>query len=161
MEAASRHTLSKGPRGGGRILTKIIQHVRDVDASYLTSLGGKLRPSNEDEPREILTPICQAILITLIAAVRVEVLTHGPRGVVDPRPHAHVLRLQRRRHARAMQSAGHPGGDDRVPAGTDRRGLTRRLAWMFARESGITSRPALATAGILCESLPIVRPARR
>ena len=42
VRAAAAQVLSKGPRGGGRDLRKIIQHVRDVDASYLTSLGGKL-----------------------------------------------------------------------------------------------------------------------
>jgi hypothetical protein len=37
--------LRKGPRGGGRDLAKVIQHVFDVDVAYLGSLGGKTAPA--------------------------------------------------------------------------------------------------------------------
>src|SRR5215831_10685966 len=47
VQTATGQALSKGPRGGGRDLTKIIEHVHDVDAGYLTSLGGNLQPSDE------------------------------------------------------------------------------------------------------------------
>jgi hypothetical protein len=93
VRAATGQALSKGPRGGGRDLTKIIQHVRDVDASYLTSLGGKLKPSDEDEPSQALAHIRQAILTTLIAAARGEVPTRGPRGGVRWTPRYFVRRL--------------------------------------------------------------------
>jgi len=93
VSAATGQALSKGPRGGGRDLTKIIQHVRDVDASYLTSLGGKLKPSDENTPRQALAHIRQAILTTLIAAARGEMPARGPRGGVRWTPRYFVRRL--------------------------------------------------------------------
>jgi DinB family protein len=98
VRAATAQALSKGPRGGGRDLTKIIQHVRDVDASYLTSLGGKLTLSDEDEPTEdepsqALAQIRHAILTTLNAAARGEVPARGPRGGVRWTPRYFVRRL--------------------------------------------------------------------
>jgi len=93
VRAATGRALSKGPRGGGRDLTKIIEHVRGVDASYLTSLGGKPKPSDEDEPSQALAHIRQAILTTLIAAARGEVPARGPRGGVRWTPRYFVRRL--------------------------------------------------------------------
>ena len=93
MQAAAGQTLRKGPRGGGRDVTKIIQHVRDVDASYLASLGGKLTPSDEDEPSQELAPIRHAILTTLIAAARGDVPARGPRGGIRWTPRYFVRRL--------------------------------------------------------------------
>jgi len=52
--AATGHSLRKGPRGGGRDAAKIVEHVRDVDAAYLSSLGGKWKPSVEAKPSEAL-----------------------------------------------------------------------------------------------------------
>ena len=85
--------MSKGPRGGGRALAKIIQHVRDADVGYLSSLGGKLKLSDDDEPSRALTQVRQAILTTLIAAARGEVLARGPRGGVRWTPRYFVRRL--------------------------------------------------------------------
>jgi len=42
--AAARHAgheLRKGPRGGGRHLLKILEHVRSADEAYLVKLGGR------------------------------------------------------------------------------------------------------------------------
>jgi hypothetical protein len=93
MKQASGKDLRTGPRGGGRDVTKIIQHVRDVDASYLRSLGGKLSLSDEANPSQALAHIRQAILTTLIAAARGEVPAHGPRGGVRWTPRYFVRRL--------------------------------------------------------------------
>ncbi len=93
VQAATGQTLSKGPRGGGRDVTKIIQHVRDVDASYLASLGGKLKLGAEDDPSQALALIRPAILTTLIAAARGEVPARGPRGGVRWLPRYFVRRL--------------------------------------------------------------------
>ncbi len=93
VQAATGKTLRKGPRGGGRDLAKIVQHVRDVDASYLASLGGKLKPSDEDTPSQALAPIRQVILTTLVAAARGEVSARGPRGGVRWTPRYFVRRL--------------------------------------------------------------------
>lgn len=90
---ASGKDLRTGPRGGGRDVTKIIQHVRDVDASYLASLGGKLKPSDETKSSQALAHIRQAILTTLIAAARGDVPARGPRGGIRWTPRYFVRRL--------------------------------------------------------------------
>ncbi len=36
--------LRKGPRGGGRDLDKIVEHVLDADGAYLRAMGGAFRP---------------------------------------------------------------------------------------------------------------------
>jgi hypothetical protein len=80
VQAATGQALSKGPRGGGRDLTKIIQHVYDVDLSYLASLGGKFTPEDGKNTDLALAQIRQAILTTLIAAAHGELPERGPRG---------------------------------------------------------------------------------
>lgn len=39
-----------GPRGGGRHLQKIIGHVRDGEAAYLTKLGSRAPSASEEAP---------------------------------------------------------------------------------------------------------------
>ena len=51
-DAASSKELRKGPRGGGRELAAIVEHVTDADAAYLRSLGGRFK---RDETAEIAT----------------------------------------------------------------------------------------------------------
>lgn len=109
VKAATGQALRKGPRGGGRDLTKIIQHVRDVDASYLTSLGGKLKPSDENTPGQALAPIRQAILTTLIAAARGEVPARGPRGGARWTPRYFVRRLAWHELDHAWEIEDRPG----------------------------------------------------
>lgn len=92
VRAAAGKTLSKGPRGGGRELDGIIQHVRDADAGYLASLGGKLGPANEDEPMQALAHVRKAILTTLIASARGEAPARGPRGGLRWTPRYFVRR---------------------------------------------------------------------
>jgi hypothetical protein len=82
VQAAEGHTLSKGPRGGGRNVAKIMEHVQGVDASYLSSLGGKLKPSDKADPGQALEHTRQAILDTLVASAHGEVPERGPRGGV-------------------------------------------------------------------------------
>jgi hypothetical protein len=82
VQAATERVLRKGPRGGGRDLTKIVQHVQDVDIAYLRSLGGKPQPGDEDDPGEALAQIRRDILATLVSATRGEVPARGPRGGV-------------------------------------------------------------------------------
>jgi hypothetical protein len=93
VQAATGQALSKGPRGGGRDLAKIIQHIRDADAGYLTSLGGKLKPRDEDKQSEALAHIRQAILDTLVSAARGEAPARGPRGGVRWTPRYFVRRV--------------------------------------------------------------------
>lgn len=93
VQAATGQSLKKGPRGGGRELAKIVQHVRDVDAAYLRSLGGRVKLSDADEPGEAFARVREAILTTLGAAARGEVPAHGPRGGVRWPPRYFVRRL--------------------------------------------------------------------
>jgi hypothetical protein len=82
VREASGKVLSKGPRGGGRELIKIVQHVRDVDLAYLSSLGGKVKTGDESALDYELDHIRNAILTTLTAAAHGEVPARGPRGGV-------------------------------------------------------------------------------
>ena len=91
--AATGRTLRKGPRGGGRDLPKVIQHVLDADHAYLASLGGKLKLSDETAAEQALTLTRQAILATLVAAAHGEVPARGPRGGVRWPPRYFVRRL--------------------------------------------------------------------
>ncbi|GAB4458324.1 MAG: hypothetical protein Kow00120_26890 [Anaerolineae bacterium] len=93
VQAATGQNLKKGPRGGGRELAKIVQHVRDVDAAYLRSLGGKVKLSDADEPGEAFARVREAILTTLDAAARGEVPARGPRGGARWPPRYFVRRL--------------------------------------------------------------------
>ena len=80
-QAAYRKELRKGPRGGGRDLAGIAQHVEAAEASYLARLGGKLTSSgDEDDPALTLKRHRQIILDTLDAAARGETPLRGPRG---------------------------------------------------------------------------------
>jgi hypothetical protein len=79
-EKAAGQPLRKGPRGGGRDVGGIIDHVQGADAGYLSSLGGKLKLTNKAEPKEELMYTRQTILDTLAAAARGEIEPYGPRG---------------------------------------------------------------------------------
>ena len=92
-ESAAGKTLRKGPRGGGRELEKIIEHVRDVDNAYLSALGGKIKLDKSLEPADAIAQIREAILTTLAASVRGEIPTHGPRGGARWTPRYFVRRL--------------------------------------------------------------------
>lgn len=93
VEAAAGQILSKGPRGGGRELTKIIEHIRDSDVAYLKSLGGNLKLNDGDDLGEALSQIRKATLTTLSAAVRGEIPERGPRGGLRWTPRYFVRRL--------------------------------------------------------------------
>jgi len=74
VQAARGKSLRTGPRGGGRDLDKMIEHVRGGQQAYLTALGGKLNPGGSD------TDLRLEILETLAASVRGEIPALGPRG---------------------------------------------------------------------------------
>jgi hypothetical protein len=59
--------LRTGPRGGGRTLDGILQHVRGAEIGYLSSLGGKAPRTEALQPPQEKTR--QTILKTLAAAV--------------------------------------------------------------------------------------------
>lgn len=74
VEMAQGKALRAGPRGGGRTLAGIVEHVLGAETAYLSQLGGKV--SRAESP----APICQTILTTLEASARGEIAAYGPRG---------------------------------------------------------------------------------
>src|SRR5262245_56150526 len=59
---AAGQTLQKGPRGGGRDLEKIIDHVLGSDADYLSALGWKLDSREVKDSNDALKQTRQSIL---------------------------------------------------------------------------------------------------
>lgn len=74
--AAEGKELTKGPRGGGRDVDKIVDHVLGSDESYLSRLGTKAPKS---EPRERAVRLRATILDTLERVAR-DGVPEGPRG---------------------------------------------------------------------------------
>jgi hypothetical protein len=68
--------LSKGPRGGGRDLEKIVDHVLGSDEGYLSMIGAKAPRGGPDGRAE---RVHRAVLDALGVAVR-EGVPPGPRG---------------------------------------------------------------------------------
>jgi hypothetical protein len=75
--------LSTGPRGGGRSLAAIVEHVHDADGAYLSKIGGPTKPpSDEAELRSLFLGI-------LTGRARGEPPPRMPRsGGVWPVPYA-------------------------------------------------------------------------
>jgi len=92
-QAAVEKELRKGPRGGGRELEGIVQHVLDSDAGYLASVGWKLKRNDADDPAKQLEQTRQAILSALAASARGEVPERGPRGGIRWTPRYFVRRV--------------------------------------------------------------------
>lgn len=91
--AARGKALRKGPRGGGRDLEGIIDHVLGADAAYLTSLGQRFKRNESVNRSEELERTRHAILARLAAAVRGELPERGPRGGVIWKPRYFVRRV--------------------------------------------------------------------
>jgi hypothetical protein len=72
--AAGGAELTKGPRGGGRSLEAIVDHVLGADAGYLTRIGGK-------GPREADPDRLEATRTAVVEALR-----HAARDGVPPSP---------------------------------------------------------------------------
>jgi hypothetical protein len=70
--AAQGHTLTTGPRGGGRDLAKMTAHVIDADSSYLQEIGGKYKAPRGASEAENRDAIRDLIVETLAARVRGE-----------------------------------------------------------------------------------------
>ena len=72
---ASGRELAKGPRGGGRSMSKIVDHVREADRAYIGQIGAKAPPPGADR-----AAVQTAFIDALLARVRGELPEHGPRG---------------------------------------------------------------------------------
>jgi len=88
-QAASGKELRKGPRGGGRELEKIIQHVREADGGYLARVGWKLEPGEAND----LDQVREAILKALAANADGKGPERGPRGGLRWKPRYFVRRV--------------------------------------------------------------------
>jgi hypothetical protein len=80
VKKAKGRKLSKGPRGGGRELDGIVQHLIDSSLGYLGALGWKV---NFDKDRgQDLKQIRASTLEALKAAAAGQISRRGPRGGV-------------------------------------------------------------------------------
>ena len=77
---ASGIELRKGPRGGGRDIEKILDHVLEADQGYLARLAWKHKSKGGKNSVEELSQTRQAILNALEVAVNGGLPEYGPRG---------------------------------------------------------------------------------
>jgi len=93
VKVATGKALRTGPRGGGRELEGIIQHVLGSDGGYLAQLGWKLGQGDAEELGKQLDRTRQAILNGITASARGEIAARGPRGGLRWSPRYFVRRL--------------------------------------------------------------------
>jgi hypothetical protein len=67
IAAADGQRLATGPRGGGRDLTRIIDHVRDAEVAYLSKLGSRAPATSDRPPAERLSALRTAFTDALTA----------------------------------------------------------------------------------------------
>lgn len=79
-ETAVGKTLRTGPRGGGRGLESILQHVLGADEGYLNQVGWKLQRDKSINTVQQLAQTRLAIIDALRASARGEIPAKGPRG---------------------------------------------------------------------------------
>ena len=80
VELARGKELRKGPRGGGREIDGIVEHVAGGDHSYLSLLVWKWNKPKGLSPSEMLGPTRQAVVEALTAAAHGETPKQRPRG---------------------------------------------------------------------------------
>ena len=79
-QRARGRELRKGPRGGGRDLEKMIEHMLEADLAYLNRLAWKRKRETGADPLEELRRTRQAVVDALAAAVNAGLPERGPRG---------------------------------------------------------------------------------
>ena len=80
VERAEDRELLKGPRGGGRDLEKITDHVLDADRGYLSRVAWKHKREEGTSTVDELSRTRQAIEKALEVAVNEGLPERGPRG---------------------------------------------------------------------------------
>jgi hypothetical protein len=73
-QGASGAILRTGPRGGGRDLNAIVDHVLDAEQAYLSRLRGKLPPKGEGDIGDRMMAVRQAVLAAVSARAHGEPL---------------------------------------------------------------------------------------
>jgi hypothetical protein len=82
LEMAAGKMLRTGPRGGGRQLDGILEHVLDSDAGYINQVGWKFKQDSTVDLDSQLEQTRQATLRALEASAHGEIPARGPRGGV-------------------------------------------------------------------------------
>lgn len=76
---AAGKDLAKGPRGGGRDLHQIVEHVLEAETAYISRLGWEAGQAGFSEPKDP-SQMREIILQTLRAAAASKFPKQGPRG---------------------------------------------------------------------------------
>jgi hypothetical protein len=80
VKTATGESLRTGPRGGGRQLEGIMEHLLGSDAGYLSAVGWKFQQKDADDLEQQLEQTRQAIIDALTASASGEIPAKGPRG---------------------------------------------------------------------------------
>jgi hypothetical protein len=80
VRAAHGKPLRTGPRGGGRDLQKMVDHVVGADEAYLSRLGWTFKGTSGTAAGDPLPQIREAMLEGLRAAAHGGIQAEGPRG---------------------------------------------------------------------------------
>jgi hypothetical protein len=90
---ATGKTLRLGPRGGGRQVDAITQHVLGANTGYLNQIGWKFQQDDLSNLAGQLKQTEQATLKALKSAARGEIPARGPRGGLRWTPRYFVRRV--------------------------------------------------------------------
>jgi hypothetical protein len=91
-KAAKGKALRKGPRGGGRDLEGILEHVLGANAGYLARLAWKREKREGAQPSAEFGPTVQESMEALTAAAKGDLPKRGPRGGAIWQPRYFVRR---------------------------------------------------------------------
>jgi len=93
VQRAAGRELRKGPRGGGRDVEKILDHVLEADRGYLARLAWKHKRESGMNPVAEISLTRGAILNALAAAVKGDLPEQGPRGGIIWPPRYFIRRV--------------------------------------------------------------------
>jgi hypothetical protein len=93
VKKASDKTLRSGPRGGGRQLESVIQHVLESNGGYMNAAGWKFQQDKAADLGQQIEQNRKATLDALASSARGEIPTKGPRGGVRWTPRYFVRRV--------------------------------------------------------------------
>lgn len=82
VKKAAGKSLRTGPRGGGRQLESMLEHVLGSDEGYLNQVGWKFKRDNTVDLTQQRKQTHDAILSGLAASAKGEIPAKGPRGGV-------------------------------------------------------------------------------
>ena len=80
VESARGKELRKGPRGGGRDLDKVVDHVNGANHAYISKLAFQWDKPKTDDPFAMLAATRDAVAAALTAAAHGDTPTQRPRG---------------------------------------------------------------------------------